>query len=85
MTGQLHLNVNILNAGVFGGSWRHPENPPLSSYTSEHYVGIARAAERAKLDAVFLADGPALDPDLRYRSGNSFEPTVNLAQIAAAT
>jgi len=85
VTGQLHLNVNILNAGVFGGSWRHPENPPLSSYSSEHYVGIARAAERAKLDAVFLADGPALDPDLRYRSGNSFEPTVNLAQIAAAT
>ncbi|MCU1405547.1 MAG: putative nitrilotriacetate monooxygenase component [Glaciihabitans sp.] len=85
MTRQLHLNVNILNAGVFGGSWRHPENPPLSSYTSAHYLGIAKYAERAKLDAVFLADGPALDRDVRYRSGNSFEPTVNLAHIASVT
>ncbi|MDR7160157.1 hypothetical protein [Arthrobacter sp. BE255] len=35
---QLHINVNILNAGVFGGSWRVPENDPLSAYTLEHAV-----------------------------------------------
>lgn len=85
MTRQLHIGVNILNAGVFGGSWRHPDNPPLSSYTAEHYLGVAKAAERAKLDAVFLADGPVVGDDLRHRTGNSFEPTVNLAHIAAVT
>ncbi|GAA2985579.1 alkanesulfonate monooxygenase SsuD/methylene tetrahydromethanopterin reductase-like flavin-dependent oxidoreductase (luciferase family) [Microbacterium terrae] len=84
-TRQLHINVNILNAGVFGGSWRVPENDPLSAYTLEHYVGIARAAEAARLDAVFLADGPGLDPDLTHRPGNSFEPSVLLARLAAET
>ncbi|GIG19977.1 nitrilotriacetate monooxygenase [Cellulomonas chitinilytica] len=82
---QLHLNVNILNSGVFGGSWRHPDNPPTSAYTIEHYTRVARAAERAKLDAVFLADGPVLDGGLEHRSGNSFEPTVNLAHLSGVT
>ena len=84
-TPELHLNVNILNAGVFGGSWRMPENDPLSAYTSAHYIEIAKKAERAKLDAIFLADGPGLEPDLAYRSGNSFEPSVLLGRIAAET
>src|SRR6476620_5795826 len=70
---QLHLNVNILNAGVFGGSWRFPGTDPLASYTIEHYTSIARKAEAAKLDAVFLADGPSLDP------------TTVLARVAAQT
>jgi len=82
---KLHINVNILNAGIFGGSWRVPENDPLSSYRLEHYTGIAKRAEAAKLDAVFLADGPGLEPDLAYRPGNSFEPSVLLARIAAET
>jgi alkanesulfonate monooxygenase SsuD/methylene tetrahydromethanopterin reductase-like flavin-dependent oxidoreductase (luciferase family) len=83
--GQLHINVNILNAGVFGGSWRVPENHPLSAYTLEHYVSIAKKAEAAKLDAVFLADGPVIEKDLEHRPGNSFEPSVLLARIAAET
>ncbi|PVZ53911.1 LLM class flavin-dependent oxidoreductase [Arthrobacter sp. H-02-3] len=83
--GQIHINVNILNAGVFGGSWRVPENDPLSAYTVEHYMDIAKKAEAAKLDAVFLADGPVIEKDLEYRPGNSFEPSVLLARIAAET
>ena len=82
---QLHLNVNILNAGVFGGSWRFPGTDPLASYGIEHYTSIAAKAERAKLDAVFLADGPVLDPSIRHRTGNNLEPTTVLARIAAQT
>lgn len=85
MSSQLHLNVNILNAGVFGGSWRFPGTDPLASFSIEHYTSIARKAEAAKLDAVFLADTPVLDPQLRHRPGNSFEPTTVLARIAAQT
>ncbi|MFE6164025.1 LLM class flavin-dependent oxidoreductase [Streptomyces sp. NPDC056486] len=85
MTRQLHLNVNILNAGVFGGSWRFPGTDPLASYTVEHYTEIARKAEAAKLDAVFLADGPVLEPLVRHRPGNNLEPTTVLARIAAQT
>lgn len=82
---QLHLNVNILNAGVFGGSWRLPGTDGLASFGIEHYTSIARKAEAAKLDAVFLADGPVLDPAIRHRPGNSLEPTTVLARIAAQT
>ncbi|WP_027928949.1 LLM class flavin-dependent oxidoreductase [Amycolatopsis thermoflava] len=81
----LHLNVNILNAGVFGGSWRFPGTDGTASYTIEHYTSIAKKAEEAKLDAVFLADGPALDPGIKHRTGNNFEPTTVLARIAART
>jgi alkanesulfonate monooxygenase SsuD/methylene tetrahydromethanopterin reductase-like flavin-dependent oxidoreductase (luciferase family) len=82
---QLHLNVNILNAGVFGGSWRLPGTDGLASYSIEHYTSIAQKAEQASLDAVFLADGPVLDPSVRHRPGNNLEPTTVLARIAAHT
>ncbi|MEV6154499.1 LLM class flavin-dependent oxidoreductase [Nonomuraea sp. NPDC052129] len=81
----LHINVNILNAGVFGGSWRFPGTDGTASYTIEHYTSIARKAEEAKLDAVFLADGPSLDPNIRHRTANNLEPTTVLARIAAQT
>ncbi|MGV9823267.1 LLM class flavin-dependent oxidoreductase [Nocardia xishanensis] len=82
---QVHLNVNILNAGVFGGSWRFPGTDPAASFTLDHYVHIARRAEEATFDAIFLADGPAIRDDIRYRPFNSLEPTVILAAVAAAT
>jgi FMN-dependent oxidoreductase (nitrilotriacetate monooxygenase family) len=82
---QVHLNVNILNAGVFGGSWRFPGTDPAASFTLEHYIGIAQRAEAATFDAIFLADGPAIRDDLRFRPFNSLEPTVILAAVAAAT
>ncbi|WP_433634749.1 LLM class flavin-dependent oxidoreductase [Nocardia sp. CA-120079] len=82
---QVHLNVNILNAGVFGGSWRFPGTDPVASLTLDHYIRIAKRAEEAKFDAIFLADGPAIREDLRFRPFNSLEPTVILAAVAAAT
>ncbi len=85
MSRQLHINVNILNAGVFGGSWRFPGTDGLASFTIEHYTSIAKKAEAAKLDAVFLADGPVVDPNIRYRPNNNLEPTTVLARIAAQT
>ncbi|MEV0358428.1 LLM class flavin-dependent oxidoreductase [Nocardia sp. NPDC050697] len=85
MSRQLHLNVNILNSGVFGGSWRFPGTDGLASYSIEHYTSIARKAEEARLDAVFLADGPLLDPSTKHRTGNNLEPTTVLARIAART
>jgi len=82
---ELHLNVNILNAGVFGGSWRFPGTDATASYTIDHYTEIAKKAEAAQLDAVFLADGPVLDPQVRHRPGNNLEPTTVLARIASQT
>jgi alkanesulfonate monooxygenase SsuD/methylene tetrahydromethanopterin reductase-like flavin-dependent oxidoreductase (luciferase family) len=82
---QLHINVNILNSGVFGGAWRLPGTDPLAAYTIEHYTSIAKKAEAAALDAVFLADGPVIEPIIRHRPGNNLEPSTVLARIAAQT
>jgi FMN-dependent oxidoreductase (nitrilotriacetate monooxygenase family) len=82
---QLHVNVNILQAGVFGGSWRFPGTDPLSSYRLDHYLRVARKAEAALLDAVFLADGAAIRDNIRYRPTSSLEPTIVLAAIARVT
>jgi FMN-dependent oxidoreductase (nitrilotriacetate monooxygenase family) len=82
---QLHINVNILQAGVFGGSWRFPGTDPLSSYRLDHYLRVARKAEAALLDAVFLADGAAIRDDIRYRPTSSLEPTIVLTAIARVT
>lgn len=82
---QLHLNLNLLNAGVYGGAWRHPDSDPGAFADPAFYVHYAKLCERAKLDAVFLADGAVLTPDSQYRPFQSLEPTIMLATIAAAT
>ena len=82
---QLHVNVNILQAGVFGGSWRFPGTDPLSCYRLDHYLRVARKAEAALLDAVFLADGAAIRDNIRYRPTSSLEPTIVLTAIARVT
>jgi FMN-dependent oxidoreductase (nitrilotriacetate monooxygenase family) len=82
---QMHVNLNMLNAGVYGGAWRSPETDPRASFDFEHYVNLAKMAERAKLDAVFLADSLVVADDARFRPFQSLEPTVLLAVIAAST
>lgn len=82
---QLHLNVNLLNAGVYGGAWRHAASDPHAFADVDFYVHYAQLCERAKLDAVFLADGAVLTPDSQFRPFQSLEPTIVLATIAAVT
>ena len=82
---QIHVNLNLLNAGVYGGAWRSPETDPRASFDFGHYVALAKLAERYKLDAVFLADSLIIADDARFRPFQSLEPTVLLAVIGAAT
>ena len=46
---------------------------------------MAQIAERGKFDAIFLADSPAVNDRIDYRSFTSLEPTIILATVAAAT
>ncbi|MDH2383643.1 LLM class flavin-dependent oxidoreductase [Bradyrhizobium sp. CER78] len=82
---QLHLNVNLLHSGVYASAWRLPESDPRACFDVGHYVRVAQIAERGKLDAIFLADTPAITDRIDYRSFMSMEPTIVLASIAAAT
>ncbi|WP_243794669.1 LLM class flavin-dependent oxidoreductase [Saccharopolyspora gloriosae] len=81
---QLHLGVNMYNAGIHVSAWRKQEDP-FSYLDVDFYRDIARIAERGTLDAVFLADIPGLREDARARPTLGLEPTVLLTGVAAAT
>ena len=82
---QLHLNVNILHSGFVPSAWRLAESDPYAFADVQHYVKVARIAEAAKFDAVFLADNAAIVDQIHFRPITALEPTVLLASIAAAT
>jgi FMN-dependent oxidoreductase (nitrilotriacetate monooxygenase family) len=81
----LHLNVNLLHSGVYPSAWRLPESRPDAFVDIDHFIRVARIAERGKLDAIFLADTPAINDRIDYRPFNALEPTVVLSAVAAVT
>lgn len=87
MTGvrQLILNVNVLNLGIHTASWQRSSEPPTAFADPDYYVRMARIAERGTLDALFLADGPALRDHPTLRPSQALEPSVILASVAAET
>ncbi|HET6151447.1 MAG TPA: LLM class flavin-dependent oxidoreductase [Marmoricola sp.] len=84
MTRQLKLNAFLHDTGHHEASWRHPESSVERINDISWHQEIARKAEAAKLDAVFLADGPAWY-GTGYRPSNQFEPITLLTAIAAVT
>lgn len=82
---QLHLNAFIMPNGHHEAAWRHPSTTPERALTLQHWVDIARTAERGLLDSVFLADIVALAPNARYNSHAGFEPLTLLSALAAST
>lgn len=82
---KLHLNVNLLHSGVYASAWRLPDSNPGAFFDVGHYVRVAQIAERGKLDAIFLADTPAVTDRIDLRPFLSMEPTIVLATVAAAT
>ena len=82
---QMSLGMNILGFGSHSGAWRQGE-AALNAYIDvDYYRNIARISERGCLDAIFLADGPALPPDVASQPGGRLEPTLLLTAVAAAT
>ncbi|AGS26008.1 LLM class flavin-dependent oxidoreductase [Rhizobium etli] len=82
---QLHLNVNILHSGFSPAAWRMEGSDPRASFDINHYIKVARIAEGAAFDAVFLADQAAISDRIDFRPLTSLEPTIVLALVAAHT
>lgn len=82
---RLTLNVNVLNLGIHTASWRRSAEAPTAFTDPGYYVRMAEIAERGTLDALFLADGPALRDHPALRPSQALEPSVILAAIAAET
>jgi FMN-dependent oxidoreductase (nitrilotriacetate monooxygenase family) len=85
MTRQLHLNAFLMHVGHHEAAWRHPRTDPSKAGTAQHYIDIAKTAERGKLDSIFFADGLGLWGNVRYNHSSGLEPLTLLAAIAVAT
>ncbi|WP_231102066.1 LLM class flavin-dependent oxidoreductase, partial [Mycobacterium avium] len=75
----------MLNLGIHTASWRRSAEPPTAFTDPGYYVRMARIAERGTLDALFLADGPAVRDHPALRPSQALEPSVILAAVAAET
>jgi FMN-dependent oxidoreductase (nitrilotriacetate monooxygenase family) len=82
---QLHLNINALHSGFVPSAWRVAQADPRAFIDVNHYVRLAQIAERACLDAIFLADNAAISDQLDMRPITALEPTMLLTSVAAAT
>ncbi|MCU1518776.1 MAG: class flavin-dependent oxidoreductase [Pseudarthrobacter sp.] len=85
MTRQLKLNLFIYPGGHHEAAWRHPKSQPERLLDIRFYQELAQRAEAAKLDAVFYADGPALESNVQYATRFRIEPFTWLSAIAVAT
>ncbi|MBB3222889.1 LLM class flavin-dependent oxidoreductase [Pseudoduganella umbonata] len=77
-TRQLSLTAFLMRYGHHVAAWRHPDTD-LASSPYEVYRDVVQSAERACLDAVFLADSVALT------GAPSVEPVTLLSALAAVT
>ena len=84
-TGQMSIGMNILGLGGHGAAWRIGESSWSSLQNVEYFQNIARISERGTLDAIFLADGPALQADVSRQPAGRLEPMVLLTAVALAT
>ena len=88
---QMRLGAFFNPTGHHVASWRHPRAQADAGINFQHYVEIARTAERAKFDLVFLADNICVrDANMEAVSRSAqyvanFEPITLLSAISALT
>ena len=82
---QMSIGMNILGLGGHQAAWRLGEVAPTAYLDKDYYIDIARISERGTLDAIFLADGPALQENVAGNPAGRLEPTVLLTAVALAT
>src|SRR5215471_12929022 len=85
MKRQLHLNLFIHSRGHHEASWRHPASSTLALTDIRYYQDLAKRAEAAKFDSIFIADQLALGEDVAQAPRIWPEPVTTLAALAGAT
>ena len=82
---QIHLNAFLRNVGQHEAAWRRPETNLAGLTDIDHYVELARVAERGLLDAIFFADHPVLKDRTEDRPFDTLDPLTLLAALSAST
>lgn len=87
----MKLGLFVQGGGHHVAAWRHPSTPFGASVDFKHYANIARIAEAARFDMMFMADtiGTFGPDDLEvWRRGNAAsrpEPVTMLSALSAIT
>jgi FMN-dependent oxidoreductase (nitrilotriacetate monooxygenase family) len=88
----MHFNLFIIDTGHHEASWRLPKKwggeaggNALAHIDVDYHERLARTAEAAKFDSVFLADSPVLWNDPGRRPSGRLEPITLLTALARAT
>ncbi len=82
---KLHLNAFLMEAGHHEAAWRLPQSNPRADFDLQHWIALAKLAESAKFDALFLADGPAFWGTGEFRPPGQLEPLTLLTALAQWT
>lgn len=85
MTRQMHLNLFIHGRGHHEAAWRYPGASTLPLTDINYYIDLARSAEAALFDSVFLADSLGVGEDVARAPRSWLEPITTLAALAGAT
>lgn len=85
MTEHLTLNAFLMGVGHHESAWRLPESDPRAARDIDHYLSLAKLAERGKLDSVFFADSPSIMSDPARRPSEVLDPVLLLSAMAVAT
>lgn len=89
---RMRLGAFLYPGGHHVAAWRHPSSQVDAGINAAHYRQIARIAEAAKFDLLFLADGVSIrgdDLDALSRTAiryvGQFEPLTLLSHLSAVT
>lgn len=81
----LHLNLFLMGVGHHEAAWRHPATDPAALSDISHFQALARSAESAGFDSVFLADSVEARADAAHSLTSFFEPFTLLTALATVT
>ncbi|MBD9659995.1 LLM class flavin-dependent oxidoreductase [Pantoea sp. PNT03] len=84
---QRQLRLGAIIQGVSGNmsAWRHPDAVADASINIDYVLDLARKAEQAKIDFLFVADGLYITPQSIPHFLNRFEPITLLSALSLVT
>lgn len=82
---ELHLNLFIQSRGHHEASWRHPKASPRALTDIRYFQDLAKTAEAAAFDSIFIADQLALADDVGQAGRTWLEPITVLGALAVTT
>ncbi|WP_314326014.1 LLM class flavin-dependent oxidoreductase [Paenarthrobacter ilicis] len=82
---QIHFFAYLVGTGIHLASWRHGTAFPPASIDFAHQVQLAKTAENAKFDAIFLGDSLAIDETSNPGILNRFDPIGLVTALGAVT